>query len=680
MLVWMCLLSAALGLQGQVSGSSATPPARTVAADVARLKELLYQRDRAAEQSQAALLLVQSAAPEAQAAVREGLRRHDRPDVFQAIAAALRIWRDERLIPLLLQALANDQASIRQPAIDALAAQNPKVLTRWVSATVEDGTASLQARLAAVQVLGRCMHKGAVTELIRFLASDSPAIRQAAAAALQEISGQPLGPDIIQWQNWWLPYKDLAEEDWLASRTALFADRARRLSDELQRTEAALLKTQQQLYAKVPPIDRIAHLQALAGSDFPAVRTQAAVWASELLRESTGPEAKACADLLLQISRDGMESVQRQAVLALEKVDDPRAFDRLLQLLQLAAPPIRAAAARSLGRFGSSKTNIAGDLKKRTVLALEQALGDTSLLVVANAAESLGVLQAADSGPLMVGLLKHPDENVRQAAGTALEQMAGPSLLQPLLLALDDPSPGVRFSLVGALGKSASRDKLTDPQLAGLLTRLSQLLIQDADPGVRSRAATVLGDLGGPAELQLLWERVRSKEDNRVQLRAWSAMVEIFARSQSLPLLSQWDQLFSDLNEHPRRSQLYQELAERWRGLEEAKPLLNHVEPALVRAWLAERKWQAALPLAVELARKAQAGAEKQERLRWLLVAGTQALEDKKPAEVLRLLKEIETLLLDAKDLGAEFAELRRKAQEMADGKAEPAPVPAGQK
>ena len=101
-----------------------------------------------------------------------------------------------------------------------------------------------------------------------------------------------------------------------------------------------------------------------------------------------------------------------------------------------------------------------------------------------------------------------------------------------MLGALDDPSATVRFSLVGALAHAAGDgSSLGAPQRERLLARLEALLERDADPGVRSRAATVLGECGPPAALQALWRRVQAAEDGRVQEKSWAALIEIVVRS-----------------------------------------------------------------------------------------------------------------------------------------------------
>src|SRR5947209_20376040 len=94
-----------------VSGAEADP--RSPAPDVARLREMLQDREHPRLQSQAALLLVQSGAAEAEKVVRHGLRRADDPDVFLALASAVHTARDNRFLDELLAALMVSRPGIR---------------------------------------------------------------------------------------------------------------------------------------------------------------------------------------------------------------------------------------------------------------------------------------------------------------------------------------------------------------------------------------------------------------------------------------------------------------------------------------------------------------------------------------------------------------------------------------
>ncbi len=632
--------------------------------DLARLNELLNHRDKPNEQSQAALLLIQSDSADAMTIVEQGMRRWDRPDIMLALLGAMRLQRADRHVPMLVAALACEQANVRQAVLDALSWHDKGVVSQHLSRLANDINAPLVTRQAAISAMGRSIHKAAVESLINLLTNDLLTIRQAAGLALQDLTGQSFGTDAARWQQWWQPYQSLSEEAWLISRAMYFADRAQRLQDELNRAENAILQLHQTLYGKIPTTDRVQHLRLMAQSDYPSVRNLSINWIAELLPEASSTDRTILAELMLQLSKDGVDGVQRQAVLNLDKVDDPRALERLLELLANARPSIRAAAARCLGRFGASKATLSPDQRQRAMVALEKALQDPMLSVVASAAESLGSLSFPEAAPILANLLKHPDDAVRLAASNALENIASPSVINAIYDALDDSSYLVRFALVGALGKTAARSTLTEPQLAELMKQMQRLLVNDSDPGVRSRVATVMGDMGGTVDLPLLWQRVRSNEDNRVQVRAWSAMIEILSRSRNMALVQQWDQILTEQSEHGRRVELFKELKERWSKQEAMKGHLEALASGSVRALLADRKWLTAMPQAIDLARKARTEAERDERLRWVLVAGSQGLDDKKPQDVMKYLKEIEDLPINDKDLSSEFALLRRKAQQ----------------
>jgi HEAT repeat protein len=629
--------------------------------DLPRLRELLYNQQQPQEQSQAALLLVQSESAKAVEFVREGLRRQDRPDVFQALAAAIRLHRDPRHVDTLLAALGSERSVQRQAAIETLARLCDAPLVQRLIKAIENPQTPLLVRQSAIAVLGQSLQKSCVSTLIALLAHESPLIRQSAADALEMLSGQRHGLDTARWQAWWQAHKDLDEKGWLRGRTAYFADQARRLQAEVQQAETHILQLHDLLYSKVPAADRPSHLRSLAQSNYPAVRRQAITWIVELLPSAETAQQKLLTDGLLLLSDDGVEAVQRQAVLALEKVSDERAFVRLLELLQSSPEKGRAAAARSLGRYRSANSANQATLNQQAMSALQKALNDSSLLVVAEAAESLGDLGMPESAPLLAGLLRHSSERVRQAAARALELVAEPSILNELSAALEDPVASVRFNLVGAMGRVGSLPQLNDSQKRGLLRRLEAVLVRDGDPGVRSRAATIIGDFGTATEIPILWQRVNATEDSRVQLKAWTAMIDILSRSADLALVLQWDQTLAEQNQQDRRLEMLLEIRQRWSRLN-PRPDVDGVSGALVQVYLVQRRWNLALPLARDLSKRAPTDLELQKRLRWLLVAGNQAVDEQKPQEAFQLLKDVQDLLPRARDLAADFDSLRQRA------------------
>jgi HEAT repeat protein len=639
--------------------SSANP---VVGADVARLTELLYNRADPIQQSQAAILLLQLDSPESREVVRQGLRRWDRADVFQALAGALRLRRDPQYILLLLRALSSEQAAIRQSAIDALARMDYRLVVRPLVAIAEDATASMTARQAATTALARTQQRAAIAPLLSLLSSEAPPVREAAAAALEELTGLNYGLDVNRWQQWWQQHKDVTDEEWLAARNAALSDQVRRLNAELSRAEAYIVQLHQQIYSKTPLADRLNHFQTLVQSDYPAVRVQAIVWMVESLPELDSAQQKQITRLLLQLTEDGVETVQRQAVLALEKrLEDPQVLGRLLTILEQGSVSVRAAAARSLGRLPSSLQQ--PERMTPILAALQKALKDPSLTVVAEATESIGATGAPQAALILAELLRHPSEGVRQAAARALEPIADERVLPDLLQALGDSAASVRFHVVGALGRIGVLGN--DQRKAEIAKRLQSLMLQDGDPGVRSRAAGIMGELGTPADLVFLWQRCQATEDERVKLKAWSAMLDILARSGNPDLVAQWDQLLAHQRETARRIEMLTEIRSRWQKTESLRPHLDSIQALLVQAYLAQRRWQAAGPLALELARRAPNDNELRRRLRWLLAAGYLALEDKKPEETLAWIRDAEDLLPRAGDIAFEFAVLRQKAAQV---------------
>src|SRR5262249_53515182 len=126
--------------------------------------------------------------------------------------------------------------------------------------------------------------------------------------------------------------------------------------------------------------------------------------------------------------------------------------------------------------------------------------------VVAEAAESLGTLGIPEASAVLTVLLRHSSPSVRQTAALALERVADSASLDGLIASLNDSAAAIRFSLVGALGHAVGDGHvLSEAQRNKVLGILEGLMSGDSDPGVRSRAATVLGECGTAAVLAPLW-------------------------------------------------------------------------------------------------------------------------------------------------------------------------------
>jgi HEAT repeat protein len=649
----MSTLSLLLGL-GMLSAAGDTS-----AEDPALLRELLLDRHHPRSQAQAALLLVRSPSKEAEEMVRQGLRQADAAEVFQALTAAIRLSRDQRFREELLEALAHGRAAFRADVVLTLAVLADDILVFRLRSLADDPHAELAARQAALAALGRSGRLTAVEGLIEHLAGSEEILRQAAQDALTELTGHDFGRDLARWQTWWDSRRNLAPDQWLAERLAYQAGRSRRLEADLERCKGQIVRLHQQLYGRLPTADRLGHVQTLVDHEDPTVRALAVAWSVELLPQADAVGQRALADLLLRLSLDHTLEVQKSAVLALGRLNDPRAFERAKSLLRRGQPAVRAAAAAALSQQALVHAGAAS--RQQVVPILQEALEDPSLEVLVAAAESLGTLGVAEAGPVLAALLGHPSEPARLTAAQALERVADSRILDGLLTALEDPSVTVRFSLVGAIGHAAGDGlSLTDAQRSRVLARLEETLLRDTDAGVRSRAATVLGQCGPPAELPFLYRRALSQEESRVQDKVWTAMTEIIARAGRAELLREWDLKLADARLGPRRLQLLTEVVQRWKKADGMQPQLLAATESLVQAQLDEGKWALAFPLVRELLARPGNDAEIDRRLRWLLVVAEQALREDNAPEALHAIREAQPFLNRRPHLAGAFEKLEK--------------------
>ena len=641
----------------------AADPARPPEMDPARLQETLHDRSDPAGQSQAALLLVQCPSEDAQNAVRQALGQTEEVDVFAALAGAVRLCQDDRFADELLDALRSARPPVRQAAAEALAVLPHADLTQRLQATAADDKLELPVRQAALWVLGRSGRRDAVPVLLEHLEGDNEALQGAAADALAELAGQNFGVDAKRWRDWWDRHKDLHTDQWLEMRLACQTSRVRRLEGDLERARMQVLRLQQQVYTRLPLADRPGYLQMALDQDDPMVRALAGHWALELLPTADAAQQKVLVQVLFRLSHDGSVDVQRAAVLGLGRVQDQAVFERLKTLVQQGQPPVRAAAARALAQQAHEEGPDAKARRDEVIPVLQKALDDSALEVVVEAAEGLEALGALNAAPVLVGLLHHHSEAVRQTAAQALERVADGAVLKDLLSALDDASPTVRFSLAGALAHAGREGGgLSQEQQKQVLERLETMLQHDSDPGVRSRAATALSECGSPAQLAALWRCVTAGEDGRVQDKAWQAFLDILGRSGSLPLLQEWDRTAASAKQGPRRLQMLAAIMDRWQKRSETKAAAVSAEEMLVQAQLDQGKWAAAFPVARDLLSRPGSETETDQRLHWLLIVGQQALQEGSRAEALRAVQEAQPFLPHAGSLADDFAKLEKQA------------------
>jgi HEAT repeat protein len=614
--------------------------------DLPRLREMLRDAQHPRQQSQAALLLIQNPNPEAAEIIQTILRQVDSPEAFCAIASAIRISRDTRFLKEIFVALHSAQPLVRAASAECLTELADDALMARLQTLLDNPKVELEVRQTIARALARSTKKSAVDTLVGQLANPDTIMRQTAADALATLTGMSYGLDVDRWNAWWREHHNLSSEEWLAYRLTYQVCRSQRLEAELERARKMIVHLHEQLYARLSPGDRFNHIQVMAESEEAAVRALAVNWSADLLVSAEGPGQRVVVETLLRLSHDGDREVKRAAILALGRVRSPRAFDRLCQVMEHASPGLRAAAARALGQAARLSGPEAEARQRQVIPILQKALDDPALEVVIEAAESLGGLGVPEAGPVLTVLLHHTSEPVRQTAALALERVADISMLDGLFAALDDPAVAVRFSILGALERAGGDGRgLSESQLARLTSRVEALFVKDADPGVRSRAATVLGNCGSAAVLPVLWGRVLASEENRVQEKAWAAMIDVLSRSGSLELIGEWDRMLADTVQKARRLQLWSEVYVRWQKLPGRKGDLKAVLENLIQIEVDQGKWSAALPLLRELLAYQAADGDLSKRGTWLILVGQQAWKDGNRTETIRILEEARPLL-----------------------------------
>ena len=137
----------------------------------------------------------------------------------------------------------------------------------------------------------------------------------------------------------------------------------------------------------------------------------------------------------------------------------------------------------------------AGDRAVDQLAEATRADASVSPPAVGAAAHLLGLTGSPRAVPLLVELVKHPAEGVREAALYALAEIGGREITRPAIPALRDESAPVRMAAAKVIGLGG------DPAGAALLVRR---LEQEEDEGVLSELLIAVGRLGSPDALTVL--------------------------------------------------------------------------------------------------------------------------------------------------------------------------------
>jgi HEAT repeat protein len=131
----------------------------------------------------------------------------------------------------------------------------------------------------------------------------------------------------------------------------------------------------------------------------------------------------------------------------------------------------------------------------RAIEPLQGKLADAEPTVVAAAAEFLGVTGSPQAVSLLLPLLRHTSEYVREAALLGLAEAGGREIARPAMPALKDESVAVRSAAARAVAAGG------DPSSSTVLVRRME---QEPDEGVQAELLRAIGRLGSKEALEVL--------------------------------------------------------------------------------------------------------------------------------------------------------------------------------
>jgi HEAT repeat protein len=151
----------------------------------------------------------------------------------------------------------------------------------------------------------------------------------------------------------------------------------------------------------------------------------------------------------------------------------------------LAAPPDRREPYRAAMRAAVD----------RALEPLQSRLTDSRHEVVVAAAEFLGITGSPQAIPLLLPLIRHPADVVREAALLALAEIGSRESVRPAMPALKDDSVVVRLAAAKVIGVTG------DAAATGVLVRR---LETEEDEGVQAELLRAVGRLNAPEALEVL--------------------------------------------------------------------------------------------------------------------------------------------------------------------------------
>jgi HEAT repeat protein len=573
-LLAMAISAAAIPIPCAVSSAQPAAPVAE-SPEQAIQRELNQQADiltsptsRAEQREQAAERLVQRQRPDAQDILLSTLGDKDNRPAQIAVAKALASdpRPDARFIEPLMALLGRDSNATRA-ATAALNnyPDNPQVLADLIRFAAS-GSQVPKSRVAVIRGIGAFVKKNAAAFLITLMnnVDEDPQVRGAAPQALVDMTGlDQIGTDVQQWNLWWAASANQPDAQWEAAQLRSRAGHYDQVKQELRRLTDHIQEVLEREYQRAAKDQRPEILLAWLKDSEPAIR---AVAARTVLDEKINSNRIAVniIEQLRGMIGDSAVDVRKAVIDALREINDAASVDLLLaQVAVETDPDVKISIAATLARLQ----------QLRAVDALLTLLNGSSTRVAEAAAEAL-----RDMGETLrkdVGLVARVSTNLRDKLtaitgkpgsdalrGTLLEalaQLRDPALLRVFITALDanDPRTTVKIRVAACKGLGGMTQPLDQEQAAAELVNAVR---RDPDAAVRLEAVRAIGNVGSfTRQAPALYEQTGSREtDKSVRDTAWQVLASLLTRPDANVnvLMQNWLDRFKDdpsLKADPKR-------------------------------------------------------------------------------------------------------------------------------
>ena len=412
--------------------------------------------------------------------------------VRNAAVSALGNVGDESVISHLFNALSDEDSSVRNAAVSALGNVGDESVISHLLNALSDGDSSV--RNAAVSALGNVGDESIISHLLTFVSDEDSSVRREAVYILERVGNESIIPHLLTL---------LSDENESVRRASAYV--LRRVGDEsivpylltaLSDKESTVRNGAAFALGQVGDESVIPSLLAVLSDEDGSVRSAAVSALGAVGDESVIPS-------LLAVLSDEDGSVRSAAVSALGRVGDESIVPYLLTALSDKESSVRNGAAFALGQVGDESV----------ISYLRAVLSDGVSYVRYSAAFALGQVGDESVIPHLLLILAHESGYIPGGAVYALGAVGNESVIPHLLIALSNKDDYVRSGAAYALGQVG--DKSVIPHLLKALT--------DKDSSVRSGAAYALGQVGDESVISHLLIALSDK-DSSVRRRAAYAL------------------------------------------------------------------------------------------------------------------------------------------------------------